>query len=280
MKIIHHKPVCSVTSGGMQLKILRTGKSVRLPCETHTATDPQTVGGVHSHFTYEIFFVTNGILELATEESVTAYERVAVIVPPRLKHYTVPRSNGCFCLLFAIEGGSTSLPNGICTLPLSADACFYITKIAEKTEHEDEQTEQECAWLCSLLFGDLLKRSHAAHSISSPKKPTSKHINEIEQYINAHLYQRISLGDVAGAIFLSERQISRIVTAEYGCSLSQLVTAKKLDTAQMLLRNTDMSVAAIAAKVNVGAKNYFFRLFRQRFGVSPLQYRMQAEKQR
>ncbi len=279
MKSIYHRPVCSVTLGSMRLRILRTGKSVRLRPKAQPVTAPQTVRGVHSHFTYEIFFVTDGSLELVTEGGVTVYEGAAVIIPPRLKHYTLPKGDGCFCLLFVAEQGGDPLPDGICALPLSADSRFYITKMAEKAECEGEQAEQECAWLTSLLFSELMGSLHTARGTAAAKPIISKHVNEIEQYINANLYKKITLGDVAGAVFLSQRQISRIVAAEYGCSLSQLVTAKKLDAAQMLLCNTDMSVSAVAAEVGVGAENYFFRLFKKRFGVSPLQYRMQAKKQ-
>lgn len=279
MRNLYHRPVCTVTAGDMRLKVLRTGKSVRLRPKAHTATDPQTVRGVHSHFTYEIFFVTDGKLELVTEGGVAAYERAAVIIPPRLKHYTLPKGDGCFCLLFVAEEGGDVLPDGICALPLSADACFYVSKMAEKAEREGDRAERECSLLTSLLFSELMSDLHAARGAGEARQTSSRHVNEIEQYVNANLYKRITLADVASAVFLSPRQISRIVAAEYGCSLSELVTAKKLDAAQMLLRNTDMSVSAIAAEVCVGAENYFFRLFKKRFGVSPLQYRLQAKKQ-
>ena len=82
---------------------------------------------------------------------------------------------------------------------------------------------------------------------------------------------------MAAAVFLSPRQVARVVSATYGCSLSQLVNGKKLDAAQMLLRNTDLTVAEIATKIYLGAENYFYHLFKQRFGISPLQYRKKKQ---
>ncbi len=258
---------------GVRLNILRTGKHVCLRDRAQAALDSKAAASVHSHFTYEIFFVTSGTLELVTEGGATVYERTAVIIPPRLKHYTVPKGEGCFCLLFTTEKRIPFLPEGICALPLTEDAVFYIRKMAQKTEEESPQSQREAELLTALLFSELMGDLASDGQAAPMQKGAAKHINEIEQYVNAHIYQKVTLSAVAKAVFLSPRQVSRIVAAEYGCTLPQLVNAKKLDAAQMLLCNTCMSVSEIAAKVAPGAENYFYQLFKKRFGVSPLQYR-------
>ena len=63
------------------------------------------------------------------------------------------------------------------------------------------------------------------------------------------------------------------VKPECGCTLADLVKEKKLAIAKILLKNTDMKVSEIATQVNVGTENYFYMLFSQKYGLSPLQYR-------
>ena len=273
MKNIYEEAAWEIAPDGIALKVFRTGKSIHLQDRTHVQQDPKAVAGVHSHFTYEIFFVTDGTLELITEEGKWTYERAAVIIPPRIKHYTVPHGDGCYCLLFSVVGGAPPFLNEVRALPLSSDAVFYTKRLAQKAEQTDERSAADAALLVALLFseilGDRLAKSKSASEIQRP----SKHINAIEQYVNGHIYQKITANEVAEAVFLSPRQVARIVSATYGCSLSQLVSGKKLDAAQMLLQKTDLTVAEIANKVCLGAENYFYQLFKQKFGISPLQYR-------
>jgi len=60
---------------------------------------------------------------------------------------------------------------------------------------------------------------------------------------------------------------------EYGVTLSELVIQKKLHVARALLKNTDMKIKEVAARVNLGIENYFYTMFKKRYGISPLEYR-------
>lgn len=45
----------------------------------------------------------------------------------------------------------------------------------------------------------------------------------------------------------------------------------------MMLKDTDMKISDIAASVNLGAENYFYMKFKNKYGISPLQYRKQIK---
>ena len=104
-------------------------------------------------------------------------------------------------------------------------------------------------------------------------KGSAKHIYEIERFINSNLGKKITIQDVAEHISLSTRQLSRIVQKEYACTLVELITDKKLASAEILIRNTHIPIGEIATQINLGSTNYFYALFKNRYGVSPLQYR-------
>ena len=273
-----------IDTRGIPLKVLRANGKVKLISSCDDAYDFMALKGIHSHFSYEIFFVTRGTLELVTEEQTFVYEKKIVIIPPRFHHYSFPHGEGCFCLLFTFEhkegenniseGVEEMLGKGICELPLSEDIAFYIRKVSEKNNEQTEAAEKDAELLTTLIFGEIMQCFIPHKSaLQKVKGSDSKHIYAIERYINCHVNERICLSDVATYTYLSTRQVSRIVRLEYGCTLGDLVKDKKLAVAKMLLKNTNMKVSEIAVQVNVGTENYFYYLFSRKYGMSPIQYR-------
>ena len=268
----------------IRLNVFKTGRSLRLKNPHRSAVDPDNLKGIHSHFTYEVFFVTEGTLELVTDRETTVYERKIVIIPPKIRHCAFVKEEGSFCLLFSLEKGQTEqepraralktlLDRGICQLELVEDLAFYIAQAAKKLEEGTENAGREAKLLIELLFARIVTALLPREASLSVAEDPSGHMNAIEQYINNHLAQRITLGDIAAQVYLSTRQVSRIIAKEWGCSLVEMVTEKKLARAEIMLKNTDMKIADIAAYVNVGSVNYFYTLFKSRYGMSPLQYR-------
>lgn len=281
MKELKNRPTVSVEFSDMRLKVIRVGATPRL---LGSAQDtPQRPRKVHSHFTYEIFFVTNGALTIVTEDSRTTYERTVVIIPPRIGHYTVSDCDGSFCLLFSFEkskkGGDSMrsiqdvLNHGIYELPISEDIDYYMHAIARKSEENTPDAESDVVLLIRLVFGEILRLLLPKPEVKGVPSSESKHIAAIETYINANYSHRISLSDVAERVYLSTRQVSRILQAEYGCTLSQLVLKKRLAQAQMLLKNTELKMSQIAQRVGMGSENYFFSVFKKHYGITPLKYR-------
>ena len=266
----------NITSLGIRLKVFRAGHSTQLIPRISQKTD-NSVGVAHTHFTYEVFFVTNGSLRLISENGTTEYERSAVIVPPKLGYYSVPDREGSYCLLFSFDKKSseyeTILGSDIITVPLTDESVFYIKKAAQKLDCGSIGEERDAELLITLLFNELFRElfpdlynKDALHSLQ-------KHISAIEAYVNENIRSEITLADISKCVYLSQRQVSRIIAKEYGVSLPKLVSDKRLAAAEILLRTTDMSVSQVAERVGIVSVNYFYTLFKSKYGISPLQYR-------
>ena len=78
-----NKPTLTVEVSGLRLKIIRVGKSPRLAYRETPMRTPR----IHSHFTYEVFFVTEGHLEIVTETQRMTCERKIIIIPPHVFHW-------------------------------------------------------------------------------------------------------------------------------------------------------------------------------------------------
>ncbi|MBQ8207229.1 MAG: AraC family transcriptional regulator [Clostridia bacterium] len=278
MKNQINKPTLNISVFGTKLKVIRVGKSPRL---IDSAEANIKVNRIHSHFTCEAFFITEGSLRIVTDIERTTYERGVVIIPPHIGHYTLPKGDGCFCLLFSIEGENRireKLGEGICKIPMSDDVEYCIKALSRKSDEGTALSEKDAELFATLIFNQLICAIDPDIGKKHPSVAESKHIGAIETYINNNLQKKITLSDVASQVYLSKRQIARILQKEYGCTLSQLVTEKKLASAKMMLKDTDMKIGEIASSVNLGAENYFYLLFKKKYGVSPLRYRKQTKK--
>ena len=271
-----------IEAAGYPVSVFRVGHSPKLlSTAKRIVTEQQITQNIHSHFTYEVFFIVSGTLELVTEHYTLPYQEKILIVPPGFKHSSLFEQAECYCLLFSFGEDSDrttaikkQLNEGIQTLEMTETAAFYIRQFAQMLFLNSPDGEDAVQHLASLLLSEVLLPFRQEVRSSDRKSPRRRHhISTIEEYINLNLHRKFSLADVSAAVFLSTRQISRIIEQEYGCTFSQLVMNKRLDHCQMLLKNTEMPVWQIAQQVFSDTPNYFYATFKRRFGISPAKYR-------
>lgn len=281
MEYSNNKPSITVRISDMKFKIIRFGIAPEMglwPADRDMSTEPG-----HTHLNYEAIFVTQGELEVRTHEKNIKFERKIVIIPPNLNHYTVPsRLDGCFCVLFKIENSkydnskveylNNYLSKDITAFELSDDVDYYIRAFARKSKENTHSAEKDAVLLAELIFREIISFIPAVDTLDDFKHE-SWCIGAIENYINSHLEDKITLTDVANHVYMSNKQVSRIIMREYGVHLSELVIQKKLHVARALLKNTDMKIKEVAARVNLGIENYFYTTFKKHYGISPLEYR-------
>ena len=276
-------PYYPVEVGDEKLKVFVVGGDPCIKKRAKTQRTPENMRGVHTHFTYEAFFVTEGSLTLVTEDYSRSFAKRILLIPPQMRHYSLPDAEGSFCLLFSPEEGTKAetvlknrIQNGVCEFVLEEDVAFYIRRLAQCCEEETANAEREMQLLMALIFHRIWMQ--LTPQATSPVTPTAgqSHIYAIEQYINRHLKRKLTLSEVAAHVYLSTRQVARIIERECGCRFSEWITAKRLAAAEMLLKNTDMPVAQIAADTLPGAESYFYVLFKKKYGISPLRYRKES----
>lgn len=101
----------------------------------------------------------------------------------------------------------------------------------------------------------------------------SLHIRLAKEYVDNHLLEDITLPKVAESIPISPGYLSRIFLKEVGESFSEYVIRNKIIYAQKLLRDTNKKVYEIAEILSYTNPHYFSKLFKERVGMTPLEYR-------
>lgn len=99
-------------------------------------------------------------------------------------------------------------------------------------------------------------------------------IQSVQEYIRSN-YQNAELDnqEIAEQFNYHPYHINRLMKAHTGKTLHAYLIEYRLHMAKNYLRTTTLNITAIAEKTGFSSYTYFIKLFRERTGVSPLQYR-------
>lgn len=100
----------------------------------------------------------------------------------------------------------------------------------------------------------------------------------IQRYIEMNLSETLSLDDIARAFNLNRSYVSYLFKQEAGLPLKRYINNMRLEQASACLMNTGMKIKDICAFVGYNNIEHFSRAFKVAFGLSPLSYREQKQK--
>ena len=104
----------------------------------------------------------------------------------------------------------------------------------------------------------------------------SEKLHRIFAYVNGHFRESFSLRDLASSMYVSASSLSRFFRKQTGVYFMDYVNAVRLSRAAADLAGSGMSVTKIAAECGFPNASAFSKLFRERYGESPLAYRQRA----
>ena len=93
------------------------------------------------------------------------------------------------------------------------------------------------------------------------------------RFIDAHFAERLTLADIAAAASVGPRESARCFRRALNMSPIEYLLSYRIDRAGELLRATGRSVTGISLSCGFGSVSYFGKLFREKLGVSPSEYR-------
>ena len=115
---------------------------------------------------------------------------------------------------------------------------------------------------------NLIRRAFTENGASETRQNITTPAEKIVSYINKHLFEDLSLGELSEQFFLSTSQISRLFKQATGSSVWEYITIKRLSAARRKIRE-GVSTAAVCSSCGFRDYSAFFRAYVKRFGVSP-----------
>lgn len=109
----------------------------------------------------------------------------------------------------------------------------------------------------------------------------ASHRRAVERVITSareRLCEPISLHDMSRVAYLSTFHFNRVFHQITGLPPAKFISAMRLDEAKRLLLNTQLSITDICFEVGYNSLSTFTRLFTQRVGLGPREFRYLAER--
>ena len=95
---------------------------------------------------------------------------------------------------------------------------------------------------------------------------------QLPVYIQEHFQEQITLEDFANHIDYNYFYASKLIKRNFGLSFSQLLTEYRLNYAQELLQENQLSISQIALLSGFGSIRNFNRTFLKSIGKTPRQF--------
>lgn len=237
----------------------------------------------HYHNNYEIYYLTQGQCRYFIDKhSYLISAGDVAVIPPGVIHKTVYETPTHSRKL--INCGAWFIPATV-REKVGEFPCFtgspatqkQIERIFAAIEREKEAPDEFFADSMRARMAQLLlliaRESRSVERRQSESPIVEKAVAEIRrQYAKT-----VTLEGVAAACFVSKEHLSRTFRRETGFGFSEYLNLYRLKRADMLLQERpDMRVVDVAMQCGFNDSNYFSKVYKKMFGISP----KQAQKER
>ena len=121
---------------------------------------------------------------------------------------------------------------------------------------------------------DIANHVHGiVQAIAGVQKNSCSPKQDIREALEAAVYEKLNLDELAVRLHMSKSNLIRIFKKHYGVTPYDYLISLKITTAKVLLKNTQMTVREISARLCFSDEHYFSSLFLSKTGLRPREYR-------
>ncbi len=168
---------------------------------------------------------------------------------------------------------------GIPIVPLHAEDQRLITSVVENIVLEYGRSglhsHENLMHFITILL-NVLHRNLCAENIQAGQSPDVA--NRIINYIRTHIQEpeKLTISHLSGEFALSKNYIGEYFKKHTGSTIAAYVLQCKIGLAQLKLKYTDLTIAAIASDLGYADESYFYKVFKKTVSITPTAYRKAA----
>lgn len=100
---------------------------------------------------------------------------------------------------------------------------------------------------------------------------------KIRRYLDGNYKRELRRDELSKQFFLNGDYINKIFKTEFSISISAYLLQCRVDEAKRLLAASDMPINAVSLHVGYSSFSYFTKMFKEKTGYSPLEYRRKCQ---
>ena len=243
---------------------------------------------LHEHSAVEIVLTTEGTVEYDVGNTRYIVRKGEVlIIPPETPH-SLSMGENSSRILFLFEPEPLLTIRDIKAIAEQFHRTFYLhdgseahIRIRETLLKASETYKAMDAMWNTMCYSYMLRMYTTlgqTYLIRSRGKQSGNHVESeviavAMGYINSHFGEELSLDDVAAFTGFSRYYFSRSFKRQTGYSFKDYLCQKRLQAAMDLLIQTNRSMRDVAVESGFGSVATFNRVFREKKGCTPTQYR-------
>lgn len=164
-----------------------------------------------------------------------------------------------------------SLTNPVLHIGISESVIQLLSEIIERTSEEKTGYQQLVSGIVFHLLGQI--HSLVKERSFEPEDITESIINKARIIFRTNIEQDINVEKVAEELNVSYAWFRRAFKTYTGIAPNQYIIQLKIEKAKALLTDHSKSIKAIAFSLNFESAFYFSKLFKEKTGSSPEQFR-------
>lgn len=164
-------------------------------------------------------------------------------------------------------------PYGVLRLPDSEQSAHFIQGLIACLSSREADRRYRANALARLVLLSLIpKPATASESAAS----STRLLGNLEQFLETHLHEPLTLAAIARAVDRSEEHVARLFRQQRGVTLFDELRRLRIKRAEYLLLCSESSIHRIAGQTGFATLAHFSRTFRQETGMAPSEYRRQS----
>ena len=221
-----------------------------------------------------LFYVAKESETFYFERSVTALRGSFVIFAPHEKQHHIyegSKTAEFYYVHFTCDKPPFSLnTSAVYDLPFSRHFCDCFESIIDEVQKKQPYYERLCAYKLMSLFCELER------AVNYSNRPVGERFDRVAlavSHMNRYYNESTTLEDYAKMCSMSKYHFLRIFEKAVGETPLRYRNNIRLEHAAELIRDEGISVSEVCDAVGFSSPSYFCQAFKQKYGVSPKNYK-------